>query len=379
MRTISLSAKKYSLKFAEELKDVVRRLIYNRENGIDILDKKTQSWIEMASPAIQEKLAKVDLILIPEQHTALELWNEVLRVKEAEGIADNGLKNYGVALQRFFTFFNRGQDRLITEFTKEQMLEWKQTMLRQSAPATVACTMTRAKTVFNWAVKNGWLLESPLKGVGRGSYINRSRDREITMEEYQKLLAACPSTEWKAIIALARIGGLRAPSEVLRLRWADILWGKHRFCVTSLKTARYGRPKREVPLFPKLRTVLEELLSESDGEEYVINIYRSPETNLGTMFARIAKRAGLDVIPRPFDNMRASRATEIYCEYGAYYESLWIGHHPSIAKDHYIMVREWISPEPLASRWNDRYLLGKYRRKPYSTEDGSLFLLENLL
>ena len=30
--------------------------------------------------------------------------------------------------------------------------------------------------------------------------------------------------EWKAIIALARYGGLRTPSETMALRWIDIDW-----------------------------------------------------------------------------------------------------------------------------------------------------------
>lgn len=338
-QTLSLSRKKYSEEIAKEVHRIVEKLIYNRENGIDIPDKKTQVWIETASPAIQEKLARVGLISVLERHTALELWNEVLRFKEdVEGFDEKKLKNYRVACHRFFSSF--GEHTIITDFTKEQMQQWKQAMLRHSAEATVACTMTRAKTVFNWAVRNGWLIESPLKGVGRGSYINRRRDREITMDEYRKLLDACSSLEWRAIIALARIGGLRAPSEVLRLRWSDILWDKNRFTVTSLKTARYGKAKRTVPLFPKLRTVLEELLAESDGEEFVINNYRSPETNLGTQFARIAKKAGLERIPRPFDNMRATRATEVYCEFGAYFETQWIGHSATIAKEHYIMLRD---------------------------------------
>ena len=44
---------------------------------------------------------------------------------------------------------------------------------------------------------------------------------------------------------------------------------------------------------------------------YVINRYRTPSQNWGTLCARIAKEAGLEPVPRPFDNLRASRSTEI--------------------------------------------------------------------
>ena len=79
----------------------------------------------------------------------------------------------------------------------------------------------------------------------------------------------------------------------------------------------------------------------SNPVEFVVNRYRDPErTNLGTQFARIVKMSGIGPIPRPFDNMRASRSTEIYVEFGAYLESEWIGHSSKVAHDHYLQVRE---------------------------------------
>ncbi|MCL2347790.1 MAG: hypothetical protein FWC50_05950, partial [Planctomycetaceae bacterium] len=42
---------------------------------------------------------------------------------------------------------------------------------------------------------------------------------------------------------------------------------------------------------------------------------------------------------RPFDNMRASRATEVYAEYGERLETAWFGHSKKIALNNYIMVR----------------------------------------
>ncbi|MDR0328249.1 MAG: hypothetical protein LBI05_08150, partial [Planctomycetaceae bacterium] len=51
-------------------------------------------------------------------------------------------------------------------------------------------------------------------------------------------------------------------------------------------------------------------------------------------------RAGLDKIPRPFDNMRASRATEVCKEYGPKSESVWLGHSETMAMKHYLMVTD---------------------------------------
>jgi len=53
------------------------------------------------------------------------------------------------------------------------------------------------------------LSKSPDKNIPNGKMVNREYDRFITMEEYALLLDACPTQEWRVIVALARIGGLR--------------------------------------------------------------------------------------------------------------------------------------------------------------------------
>jgi len=52
-------------------------------------------------------------------------------------------------------------------------------------------------------------LQAKLAKVPLGSFINRANDRIISMEDYAKLLDACPNQDWRTLIALARIGGLR--------------------------------------------------------------------------------------------------------------------------------------------------------------------------
>jgi integrase len=180
--------------------------------------------------------------------------------------------------------------------------------------------------------------------VEKGSYENEDNDRYITMDEYNRLLDAAICQEWRVIFALARIGGLRAPSEVLQVRWSQVDWDSKRFSFTdSKRKGKNGKPyERTVPLFPALRVELETLW-ERDREmnpEFVINRYRDPKTNLGTRFADAAKVARLGEIPRPFDNMRASRSTEIDREFGPKVESLWIGHSQKTAYKHYLMVTD---------------------------------------
>jgi len=139
---------------------------------------------------------------------------------------------------------------------------------------------------------------------------------------------------------------------VIALKWEDINWESENFTVSSPKTAHHdGKEKRIVPIFSELYVELRRLFEDesSEGTEYVVNRYRDPKQNLGTAFQKIVKRAGLPVIPRPFDNMRMTRSNEIYNKFGAFKESQWIGHSGRVRQDHYLMIQD--SDYKEAAQW----------------------------
>lgn len=339
-KTVTLPSR-FDERTAEDLRKAVTKLLYFRDNGLDYRteDKRLRTWIETASPIIREKLAAHGFIVIPKRITTKELWDGFLAQKK--DVVQDTLDTYEAARIRFFSFFK--ENEWVSDLSKERMIEWKGELLNQYAPATVAGTLAKAKAVFNWSVGKHWLETSPLKGVGKGSYRNELKDREITMEEYGRLLDACICQEWRVIISLARIGGLRCPSECIPLRWTDIDWEKDRFSFLGSKCGPGGiKRRRTIPLFSELRRELEALRDRDKGleKEFVINRYRNVKQNLGTQFDRIAKAAGLGVIDRPFDNMRASRSTEIFRKHGPKVESEWIGHSTKTAIEDYLMVTE---------------------------------------
>jgi integrase len=182
------------------------------------------------------------------------------------------------------------------------------------------------------------MIVSPLDGVGAGSYRNEDNDRFMTRGQYRQLMDACPDQEWRVILTLARIGGLH-PNEIKSLRWSDIGRTKEdRFRAVNSKMRH--NPKlfeRDVPLFPEIVEELDKLRRDSEDKEFVIN--RSPH-GWSAQFHQIAEKAGLETIPRPFDNMRASRATEVCNEYGAKKESVWLGHSEKTAMKYYLMVTD---------------------------------------
>jgi integrase len=144
------------------------------------------------------------------------------------------------------------------------------------------------------------------------------------------------------IFALARFGGLRIPSEALALRWDDIDWAQGRMTVTVPKLEHVeGKETRLVPLFPELLPYLEEgFEAADDGAEFVIARHRDKNSNLRTHMFRIIKKAGLTPWPKPFQNCRSTRETELAETIPAHVVCAWIGNSEAVAKKHYLQVTD---------------------------------------
>ena len=62
--------------------------------------------------------------------------------------------------------------------------------------------------------------------------------------------------------------------------------------------------------------------------------------NLRRRFKKIVARAGLQPWPKLFQNMRASRATELVKDFPEHVVTAWMGHYKRIAQKHYLQVTE---------------------------------------
>jgi hypothetical protein len=102
-----------------------------------------------------------------------------------------------------------------------------------------------------------------------------------------------------------------------------------------------GASERTIPLFPELRLILDEAFYEAEpGTVYVVNRYRDATKNLRAQMLRIIRRAGLTPWPKPFHNLRASRATELAEDYPVHVVCEWIGNAERIAAKHYLQVTD---------------------------------------
>lgn len=170
--------------------------------------------------------------------------------------------------------------------------DWRVWLATQSlAYATVRLQCRNAKTIFNEATEREPIRANPFrKLVSRA--VAAKRDRYVTPDEITAILDACPDIRWRVLVGLARLAGLRVPSETHILTWADLDWDKNRPTVHSPKTERYeGKDKRSVPNVPELMAILQDGFDAAEeGEERVCWLSRN---NLHRQVRQVLRRTNI--------------------------------------------------------------------------------------
>jgi integrase len=211
------------------------------------------------------------------------------------------------------------------------------------SPATINRRIGAARTIFGEARKRKIISENPFEFVRGGESVNRERQFFVTRDVIDRLLEKCPDAEWRLMVVLARYGGVRVPSEVLSLRWEHVDFDDKRVTVPSPKTEHHeGGDQRVIPLFPELLQPLQDCLRQVAGEQhgFVITRYRQLSANLRTQFIKIMRRAGVDPWPKPWQNLRSTRETELLREFPLHTVCRWIGNTARIAQKHYLQVTD---------------------------------------
>jgi len=321
----------YTEQSANDLKRVIETLIDCRNNN-QVPNKRVFTYLETSPPEIRAKLEKVGLITQSKIRTCGELWDAF--EADDRGIKESTKKNYRTIRKRFFTFYKESDP--VEKLTKESLLNWKKYLAKHRyAPASISNAIAKVKCVLNWATnEKDIFVKSPGIGIKKGSCVNKARSVFVTMSDYETIFSACRTQEQRTILVLARIGGLRIPSEISRLTWSDILWDIGKIWVSSPKTEHHpGKEGRFIPLWEPIRKELEALFfaDEPDGKNDRVFRDRNSSSNLRTRFCKIQIRAGIVPMDKFFTNCRASRSTEVFEKYGAFLESQWIGHTQAVA------------------------------------------------
>ena len=328
---------KVTKKTAERFAGNVDTLLHERRCNLPTT-REVSSWLSGLDASLYDLLADHDLVKPRQKMDSLGKFIEKY-IKSHSNVSASWANQMRRSKRRLLEFFGEVSPDAITPADADEYAQW---LMTQLAPTTAKRELRTASQFFRHAFRKQIISRNPFDGVNISAVSNNERRVFVTCDAVAKVLDACPNWQWRTVLALARFGGLRCPSEVALLKWSDVHWDTDRFTVMSPKTKRYGKGSRVVPLFPELRRFLDEAFSMAgEGEHWVVPMLSGKaKNNLDRTFKKIVRRSGVEGWPKPFQNLRSSRQTELEQDYPTYVVCKWLGNTPTVAHKHYLTVTE---------------------------------------
>ena len=189
-------------------------------------------------------------------------------------------------------------------------------------PATINRALSRLRRMFSLGVEWEILEESPMAGI-RFFKENGGRNRYLTLEESNRLIANCISPRVRAIVTVALHSGMRL-GEILNLQWYDLDFASGFILVRDSKNGESRHVPMDATLFALFRAYPHRLgtdlvFSSSSGGRIV---------DVRTGFLNTCKRAGLTDLH--FHDLRHTFASQFVMAGGDLYILKEILGHKSI-------------------------------------------------
>lgn len=215
---------------------------------------------------------------------------------EARNLSEGTATRYRKPIAGFIESLGTRADLPMTNVTPSDVDAFASARLKGGiAPSTVSVDVKALNVPFNAATRAGLI---PWNPVARAQPIEAVKEQRqpFTRAEVEALLEACPSTEWKTVVMLGALAGLRF-SDATALRWenVDLFAG-----TISFRPKKTERKKRDLvlPMAARMKAHLLTLERPKDGKGFISPGLASKRTSgksgLSMAFARIMERAGID-------------------------------------------------------------------------------------
>lgn len=340
-KTIRLG--KLDRKSAESVCRHVESLLAAKITG-QPLARDIATWLAGVAPKLKDKLAAVGLIDAEKTLTVKQYLDGWLAGRKSAEHAVASLLAWGQSVREINTMFG---ERSLASLTHADGEAYRGAMqARKLRSTTVHKRLGHGRQMLEDAVRLGHIAANPWRHVRQRMGDVSERRAYVPVADITRVIDHCPNVWWKLLVALARFGGLRIPSEAFSLAWGDVNWERNRLTVPSPKTRSHGKPHRVIPLFTLLRPHLEAAFDHAEeGSEFIIpKEYRERAdgeggwggANLRTQFGKIVRRAGVDPWPRLWHSLRASCESDLAQSFPLATVTKWLGNTPSVALRHYV-------------------------------------------
>jgi integrase len=331
-RRRSIRLGKIDLRAARDVAERIEALNVANIAGLPMA-RDLAEWLTRITDWLYAKLEAVGLVPARASASPVPTLGKFVMdfLAKRDGASDGTLLSIRTAANRLTAHF--GDDAPLDSITPGQADDWLvwMTLEKKYAPPTISRTVKHAKRIFRSAERLKIIASNPFADLRAGRQTNEARKCFVSQPDAYAVLSILPDVQWRLIFALSRFGGLRCPSEHLRLTWPDVDWVRERIRIDSPKTG-----ERFIPIFAELRPYLSAARGEATEAAHVITRRRASAQRWGTLLERILAKVGIARWPKIFHNLRASRQTELTARYSIGTVCRWMGNSIEVADGHYL-------------------------------------------
>ena len=349
-RTIYLGrdfTKKECERFAKHIDHIVNSQILKTEISSDVARFVADLPEKHHKKLVDFGLAQARLAPEASKKLTLGSWTEKYIVESP--VKESTKKQLRSAAETLCTFF--GSDHALETITISDAANYRiwmenkgnqrSTEAKGLALNTVRKKMSRAKQFFKHAVEQDLIASNPFRKELSTVGANEDRMHFIEASVVETVIRKTECEDFKIMLAFARYAGMRSHETRIQ-RWDHIDLVNKRMTVRSYKNHKVGDDLvlRECPIFPELLPHLVRAREMApEGSEKVVTRYTA-DSNVHTQAMRYIKNAGFEPWEKPWNNLRASRATELKASFSDVDVHKWMGHTEAVARKHYLMPLE---------------------------------------
>lgn len=323
------------------------------------MPQECAEWLGSLPPAIYDQLAATGLVPPKPRLTVADYVADWIEEKRKLGVKPATITALSVGIAKLREMFG---SRPLDSIRPEDALAYLDRLIADGlSKATISRRIKYARSFFSSALEHGLTKENPFRRIRVSAGDISPRRIYIPVEVIEKVIEACPNVHWRLLVALARFGGLRVPSEPFSLRWQHVDWESRLLTVPSPKTEK-DKPFRIIPINKALMPYLEEAWELApEGADYIFpeewrKRAQGPNgwinCNVRTQLERIILRAGLGEWPRLWQNLRSSFESDLAAEFPLGAATKLVGNTLTVALRHYVdptdlvfeRIKDWEPP-----------------------------------
>lgn len=327
----------------QEIEGRVERLIATKAAGLP-QDSDIRTWLAALGKRPHGLLSRLGLAQERVDHTVTGLFTWHRKHLHGRGRKDKTLAVFDRVEANCLSAW--GGARRIAEITNADADNLERWLLAKGnrgkkplATTTTSRRLAMAKQVFKAAVERGWVASNPFAHIKRRGEVNTDRDEYVPWQTIERLLDVETTAEFRLLLVLARVCGVRCPSEVQPLLWSSIDRDLGLIVVESPKTEIHDRPRRDIPLFRTVEPYVQEAFDAYPTLPLkLFPSFQGSATAITNRLARVCRKAKVLLWAKPWNNLRASALTDMCKAYPIHEAATYLGHKPETALRHYNRV-----------------------------------------